>query len=516
MSYSYTVVDAYPATLAAGFETSVRTNYDNMRQNQVSIHTELVDSAGTASSLPARLGVALNADGTLKAGAPVGTAWTSESNTFAYTSASSFTITGIDLTGVYTPGLALEIDGANYGYVKSSTFATNTVVTVTSDSAAVPNPMNTLEYGQQVLNSPHTFKATGTSGDISYTGGNVGIGTASTGNKVYIATGTGSEDGLNIKSSGATGNSVRLITNAGDDGQLELIESTGTSRIKLVGDATTASYINGGPFGIGTIAPNGLFEVSSGTSTTVDAVTIYTVSSEAQGYTVGIDNGDSDKFKISDGLALGTNDRLIIDSIGNMGVGVSPTAGRKLDVSGNIYASGAVTAIGESKGSYFQTTIDTPDTSYFQSGSGTVAMTTSRNCTTCASSFIATWGSAHSGSMDTKIEFYANGDVKSTTGVYGISSDIILKKDITPATNKLDELMQLDVVNYRLKDGDDSKFLGWIAQDVEKIFPGLIYEDEDGIKGIKSSIFVPMIIKGMQEQQDIINELKTRIETLEA
>ena len=48
-------------------------------------------------------------------------------------------------------------------------------------------------------------------------------------------------------------------------------------------------------------------------------------------YVVGVDDSDSDKFKISAGSTLGTNDRLVIDSSGNVGIGVSsPTV--KLDI----------------------------------------------------------------------------------------------------------------------------------------------------------------------------------------
>ena len=40
-------------------------------------------------------------------------------------------------------------------------------------------------------------------------------------------------------------------------------------------------------------------------------------------FTVGVDDSDSDKFKISAGSALGTTDRLVIDSSGYIGVGTS-------------------------------------------------------------------------------------------------------------------------------------------------------------------------------------------------
>ena len=38
---------------------------------------------------------------------------------------------------------------------------------------------------------------------------------------------------------------------------------------------------------------------------------------------MGVDNSDSDKFKISGHHQLGTNDRFVIDSSGNIGIGTS-------------------------------------------------------------------------------------------------------------------------------------------------------------------------------------------------
>ena len=66
-------------------------------------------------------------------------------------------------------------------------------------------------------------------------------------------------------------------------------------------------------------------------------------------YSLGIDNSDSDKFKLSYGN-LGTNDRIVIDSTGNVGIGTaSPQA--KLDVDGGIrMADDTATASADNEG----------------------------------------------------------------------------------------------------------------------------------------------------------------------
>ena len=43
------------------------------------------------------------------------------------------------------------------------------------------------------------------------------------------------------------------------------------------------------------------------------------------------------------------------------------------------------------------------------------------------------------------------------------------------------------------------KEVGVIAQEVEQIFPSLVDTDGDNVKSVKFSVFVPMLIKALQE-----------------
>jgi hypothetical protein len=107
---------------------------------------------------------------------------------------------------------------------------------------------------------------------------------------------------------------------------------------------------------------------------------------------------------------------------------------------------------------------------------------------------------------------------------YGSISDIKLKENIVDATPKLEKLCQVRVVNYNLKADPERKQLGVIAQELEQVFPSLIEESPDfdlegndlgtTTKQVKYSVFVPMLIKAMQEQQAIITQLQADVAAL--
>ena len=96
-----------------------------------------------------------------------------------------------------------------------------------------------------------------------------------------------------------------------------------------------------------------------------------------------------------------------------------------------------------------------------------------------------------------------------------------LKENIVDASPKLADLMQVKVRNYNLI-GDTTKQIGVVAQELETVFPAMVNETPDTdakgndlgttTKSVKYSVFVPMLIKAIQEQQAIIESLKARLD----
>ncbi len=96
----------------------------------------------------------------------------------------------------------------------------------------------------------------------------------------------------------------------------------------------------------------------------------------------------------------------------------------------------------------------------------------------------------------------------STNGSYNVSSDISKKKNIKPAMTQLSTILNLNPVNYEYKIAESKKIeLGFIAQEVQKLYPEAVNEAGDGTLGVAYDYFAVLAIKGIQEQQEIIHTL---------
>ena len=129
-------------------------------------------------------------------------------------------------------------------------------------------------------------------------------------------------------------------------------------------------------------------------------------------------------------------------------------------------------------------------------------------------------------------------DLGYSGGFFNVS-DARFKKNIRPVQTVLDKVMQLTpyMYHYTLEPlgGEAYNYIGFMAQDVEKVFPDLVAEKSvvpaysrfnsenngkydkvlDKVKCVSTIGLIPILTKALQEQQQIIESQNQRIEELE-
>jgi trimeric autotransporter adhesin len=127
----------------------------------------------------------------------------------------------------------------------------------------------------------------------------------------------------------------------------------------------------------------------------------------------------------------------------------------------------------------------------------------------------------NAGAGATRFQVLDSGNVQNTNNSYGAISDVKLKENIVDTSPKLEDLCKVKVRNYNLKSDQTHKQIGVIAQELEEVFPNLIEEfadkDNEGndlgttTKAVKYSVFVPMLIKAVQELKAEVDSLKQQL-----
>jgi len=142
----------------------------------------------------------------------------------------------------------------------------------------------------------------------------------------------------------------------------------------------------------------------------------------------------------------------------------------------------------------------------------------------------------NTGGSTARLFIYSDGDVW-TSDAGTLTSDETLKRDITDASPKLADVMNLRVRNFYWREDyhpnkQDKKLIGFVAQEFEEVFPGLVSDhkirggdpvlDEDGNKtgettpevykkGIKEGKLIPILVKALQEAVERIETLEQRL-----
>lgn len=94
------------------------------------------------------------------------------------------------------------------------------------------------------------------------------------------------------------------------------------------------------------------------------------------------------------------------------------------------------------------------------------------------------------------------------------NSDARLKTNVQNLGYGLTSVLALLPKEYEYKVDEGKKCFGFIAQDVVNVIPELVDapEDSNEMMGIEYQSLIPVLVKAIQEQQAIINQLKARLD----
>ena len=105
------------------------------------------------------------------------------------------------------------------------------------------------------------------------------------------------------------------------------------------------------------------------------------------------------------------------------------------------------------------------------------------------------------------------------TGSIVSTSDKRMKNNIDSLNYGLEEIMELRPVNYMMKGHSErGEQLGLIAQEVDDVIKEVVktYDGEMGMKGIRYSRIIPVLINGIKEQQKQVQKQQDEIKELQA
>ncbi|MCC2545697.1 tail fiber domain-containing protein [Hymenobacter sp. BT175] len=216
---------------------------------------------------------------------------------------------------------------------------------------------------------------------------------------------------------------------------------------------------------------------------------------EANFFVRDVTGGSRLPFRIRPGAPTSSID---IGASGNVGIG-TPSPQAKLDVRGNVKILEA-------------------NTLEFGAGlpgkhadAGTIGY---GNITTDALNIVG----AGSSTTDRKVTVYSEGGMTITgnltlNGVVASSSDARLKTDVRPLRDALAGVRALQGRRYRFKagQGPQGEQLGFIAQELEQVYPELVSTGADGLKAVNYAQLTPVLVEALKEQQRQIEQLRTEL-----
>jgi len=99
-----------------------------------------------------------------------------------------------------------------------------------------------------------------------------------------------------------------------------------------------------------------------------------------------------------------------------------------------------------------------------------------------------------------------------TVNGIALSSDARLKENIIPLSNSLLQVRNLVPVSYtRTDEMTGKRHIGFLAQDMEKIYPEVVYSDSDGMKSIAYANLTAVLVDSVKELHDEVVTLRSTV-----
>jgi|DEB0MinimDraft_6_1074348.scaffolds.fasta_scaffold19056_2 hypothetical protein len=345
--------------------------------------------------------------------------------------------------------------------------------------------------------------------NLNPNGGNVGIGTTSPaslldvrGGNIYVdGGGSGGASQVILTTSASSGANFGQISNTGTRWSLGYGGSIGTVGTEVL------TWNSSGRVGIGTTSPSGEFHVDSGLAPC--DIHFTTGSTGGTGYDVNLNltgGANNAEMNINMGIAGNADREQIKTYQSTMRFITSDTERIRITSGGLITAGTSASDIGNNirnwtERGYIELS---GDLTGYAAGGYTVLK-----------------------SSGTYIYFDVNGSYAAYLNSSGTltPSDERLKENVTSLTNSLSKVQQLRGVNFTWinQDRGTGNNIGFIAQEVEEIFPELVGDgglpndenNEAPMKAVNYEKLVPVLVESIKELKLELDAAKSRIETLE-